>query len=93
MARFPIDHTVKPASVAGGAIAAEDRLEDFLKRQLTEYGESRNHPDEDATSGLSPYLHFGHISAHEVFVAIMRREKWSLGKLADQMIRNCENAK
>lgn len=85
MARFPIDHAVKPATIAGGAVAAEERLADFLKRQLVEYGESRNHPDEDATSGLSPYLHFGHISAHEVFVAIMRREKWSLGKLADKV--------
>jgi deoxyribodipyrimidine photo-lyase len=29
------------------------------------------------TSGLSPYLHFGHISAHEVFLETMRRERWS----------------
>ncbi len=85
MAEFPIDHGVGVAPTAGGAVAAELRLVSFLDSQLPTYDESRNHPDQDATSGLSPYLHFGHISAHEAFAEIMRREKWSLGKLADKV--------
>jgi deoxyribodipyrimidine photo-lyase len=31
---------------------------------------------------MSPYLHFGHISAHEIFAALVRREKWRPRKLA-----------
>jgi deoxyribodipyrimidine photo-lyase len=84
LANFPIDHEVAPAPFDGGPVAAEKRLADFLKRQFTDYAESRNHPDEDATSRLSPYLHFGHISSHEVFFDIMQREKWSLAKLSDK---------
>jgi len=38
-------------------------------------------PDEDATSGLSPWLHFGHISAHQVFDAVMKHEKWTPRKI------------
>ena len=34
----------------------------------------------DAGSGLSPYLHFGHLSAHDVFAAVMWHEGW-LGAL------------
>jgi deoxyribodipyrimidine photo-lyase len=36
----------------------------------------------EATSGLSPYLHFGHISAHEVFARLAHREDWSPDDLA-----------
>ena len=33
---------------------------------------SSNQPSENATSGLSPYLHFGHISSLEVALAVQR---------------------
>jgi len=82
LADFPIDHSVAPTPYAGGPVAAEKRLATFLAKKFDTYDEARNHPDDDATSGLSPYLHFGHIAAHEIFVAIMQREHWSLGKLA-----------
>lgn len=81
LAGFPIDHSITPAPYAGGPLAAEQRLAAFLAKQFDAYDEARNHPDEDATSGLSPYLHFGHIAAHEIFTAIMDRERWSLAKL------------
>jgi deoxyribodipyrimidine photo-lyase len=44
--------------------------------------QERNHPDAEATSGLSPYLHFGHLSAHEVLAAIAEREEWSPAKVS-----------
>ncbi|MGD9637119.1 MAG: deoxyribodipyrimidine photolyase, partial [Pirellulales bacterium] len=81
---FPIDHSVSFVPYAGGPIAAEKRLSTFLAKQFDAYDQQRNHPDEDATSGLSPYLHFGHIAAHEIFAAIIEREHWSLGKLQDK---------
>jgi deoxyribodipyrimidine photo-lyase len=36
----------------------------------------------DVTSGLSPYLHFGHISAHEIFRKVVQQEKWRPEKLS-----------
>ena len=66
---IPIDHTVAPVPYAGGSVAAREVLEDFVAERLPRYAE-RNHPDADAASGLSPYLHFGHISAHEIVARV-----------------------
>jgi deoxyribodipyrimidine photo-lyase len=85
LSAFPIDHSVEVAAPAGGAIAAEKRLASFLDTQLSDYELKRNHPDHDATSGLSPYLHFGQLSAHEVFMEIAGRENWSPAKLAGKV--------
>jgi deoxyribodipyrimidine photo-lyase len=54
----------------GGSIAAHKRLRDFLKHGLHRYANSSNQPSENATSGLSPYLHFGHISSLEVALEV-----------------------
>jgi deoxyribodipyrimidine photo-lyase len=78
LARLPIDHTVAPTQSQGGARAAEAALDRFLNERLSKYAEERNHPDEEVTSGLSPYLHFGHISAHEVVARLVRRQGLTL---------------
>lgn len=77
MARLPIDHSVPSAPTRGGAAAALEILDDFLANGIDTYPELRNRPDDDAASGLSPYLHFGHLSAHEVFLEVTARERWS----------------
>ena len=82
LARLPIDHTVKPVSLRGGSKAAWARMEDFLEKRFPLYEEFRNQPERDAASGLSPYLHFGHLSVHEVLARIAKREKWRLEKLS-----------
>ncbi len=69
LARLPIDHAVPPAPFQGGHGAGVEALRRF-KRKIGSYAEDRNHPDEDATSGLSPWLRFGHLSAHEVVEAV-----------------------
>ena len=56
-------------------------MTEFLKKKLSRYRAERNEPDLDATSGFSPFLHFGHLSIHEVFVELARREKWKPEKL------------
>ena len=73
---LPIDRRVRAADLRGGAVAARAALQQFLEGGLAEYGSGRNHPDRDAASGLSPYLHWGHLSSHEVFDTIMAREGW-----------------
>ncbi len=65
-----IDHTVPPSvSIAGGRPAAKKHLAYFLKHGLARYAAESNEPSAHATSGLSPYLHFGQISALEVALA------------------------
>ena len=73
LAAYPIDHAVGPARARGGSVAAQASLAAFVDGGLHAYGEERNHPDDDAASGLSPYLHFGHISAHEIATRVLRR--------------------
>jgi deoxyribodipyrimidine photo-lyase len=73
---FSIDRRVRPVETRGGSTASRAALRHFIDRGLPEYGTGRNHPDRDAASGLSPYLHWGHLSAHEVFEAVMSREGW-----------------
>ena len=77
LAEIPIDHSVSAAPVDGGAQAAARAMEEFLNNRLETYGDRRNRPEEKGSSGFSPYLHFGHISSHQVFVEMMRREGWS----------------
>jgi deoxyribodipyrimidine photo-lyase len=55
----------------GGAAPARRTLEHFIRERLAGYGERRNDPNLDWTSGLSPYLHFGMISAQRVALTVM----------------------
>jgi len=71
-----IDHGVPPStSLRGGSMVGQRRLADFLAQRLGRY-EQRSEPDVDAGSGLSPWLHFGHVGAHEVFAAVARHEQF-----------------
>jgi deoxyribodipyrimidine photo-lyase len=82
LSTFPIDHRIEPSHIRGGAKEASARLTRFLRQRLDRYAEEGSHPDSEVTSGLSPYLHFGHISSHEVFAKLSRHEKWSPRHLA-----------
>jgi deoxyribodipyrimidine photo-lyase len=75
-AGLPLDHGVGRVELRGGAVAGQRALENFLDRRLANYVELRNHPDEAAVSGLSPYLHFGHLSAHQVFHELVMGQGW-----------------
>lgn len=77
IAALPIDHSVPRGKMRGGSHVAEARLSLFVSKKLADYPVARNEPEEDGTSALSPYLHFGHVSAHHVFAEVARREKWT----------------
>lgn len=81
LASLPIDHTVAPVMTRGGSDAAQKTLRAFVDKKLARYADANNHPDDDVTSRLSPFLHFGHISAHEVFSAVMTHERWTTRKI------------
>jgi deoxyribodipyrimidine photo-lyase len=78
---LPIDHSVPAAGTRGGMKAGCALLKRFLTRHLDRYASERSHPDAEATSDMSPYLHFGHVSAHEIFAALAAKEDWSVAKL------------
>jgi deoxyribodipyrimidine photo-lyase len=67
---LPVDASVPPvAAMPGGSRAARTRLREFVRQRLRGYAEHRSAPAAPAAghaSGLSPYLHFGHISIEEV---------------------------
>ena len=77
LAELPIDQQVPPSPIRGGARAAHKTLARFLEHGLERYGSEHNQPESDASSGLSPFLHFGHVSPHEVLHALGEREGWS----------------
>ena len=84
LASLPIDHEIAPAPLTGGSAEGAKTLARFVANNLARYDEARNHPDEDATSRLSPFLHFGHLSAHEVFAAVMTHERWTTRRLGQK---------
>jgi deoxyribodipyrimidine photo-lyase len=77
LSNLPIDHGVPPVELEGGAEAGRRALERFVAERLERYLEDRNQPSAEATSGLSPYLHFGQVSAHQVLERVAAREGWS----------------
>jgi len=81
LAELPIDHTVSCVSYRGGLRAASKTLNEFVEHRLERYDEDRNHPDKAGSSGLSPYLHFGQLSAHRIVQAIAEREDWTIADL------------
>jgi len=67
IARCEIDHAVAPVALASGLPAARARLAMFCEGALADYTRRRSDPnDDEGTSRLSPYLHFGQISPAEV---------------------------
>ena len=73
VARCAIDHAVPASHIAGGYSHAAERLDAFVADGLRGYDERRKEPsDDDGSSRLSPYLHYGHIAAAEVARAVLR---------------------
>jgi deoxyribodipyrimidine photo-lyase len=84
LAELPVRADVPPAPIEGGQRAALRQLRRFLRHGLDTYQETGNALQPDASSGLSPWLHFGHIGVHQVFTAIARHENWSIEELGEQ---------
>jgi deoxyribodipyrimidine photo-lyase len=71
-----------------GLTAARARLEAFCDGALADYAERRNDPgDAEGSSRLSPYLHFGQISAAEVARTVRARgDAEAVEKFFDELI-------
>jgi deoxyribodipyrimidine photo-lyase len=75
--RWPVANL--SADLAGLAIdhSVGETLSRFLDRGLPRYASERNEIVDSAASGISPYLHFGHVSAHEIFREVSEAEGWT----------------
>jgi len=82
LAHLPIDHGVGPAPATGGETAGTRTLRAFLRRRLSRYARGHNHPDDEATSDLSPYLRAGHVGVHRVFDELADAQGWSPERLS-----------
>ncbi len=83
LAALPVDKAVAPTGLRGGAVAAEDRAAAFLAGPLHRYATARNDVEAEVGSGLSPYLHFGHLSPHQLLSDILEAEDWQPDRLSD----------
>ncbi|MCG8457608.1 MAG: hypothetical protein MI919_15140 [Holophagales bacterium] len=83
LSKLAIDHRVRPVEARGGERAAASLLTRFLDQRLERYREGRLNLERRSTSELSPYLHFGHISSHQVFHEVAAREGWTPGHLGE----------
>lgn len=78
LSAIDVDHTVEPVRMAnGGRTTAKRKLANFLTNNLDRYHLDRNSVDNSAVSGLSPWLHFGHISSIEIVEQILNQNNWT----------------
>ncbi|MEW6054006.1 MAG: deoxyribodipyrimidine photo-lyase [Nitrospirota bacterium] len=69
--KLRVDNIPEVDWINPGEKAASRMLRNFIKNRLPSYATRRNDPALDAQSNLSPYLHFGHISAQRVALEVM----------------------
>ena len=69
-------------SIKAGEAEATNVLLEFINNRLDGYSYRRNDPNLDGQSNLSPYLHFGQISAQRVVVEVMKSGATEIDKTA-----------
>jgi deoxyribodipyrimidine photo-lyase len=83
LSKLPINHEVGKTGLTGTRQAGLGKLGQFIQYGLPKYDDKRNDPDESATSGLSPWLHYGKISEYEIVDAVLdyQPKGWSLDNI------------
>jgi deoxyribodipyrimidine photo-lyase len=72
---LPIDRSIAEVVwIRPGAREARKALNLFVRRKLNTYDVVRNDPVRDGQSNLSPYFHFGHLSAQRVATEVMNSD-------------------
>jgi len=78
-----LPHTKEGETIRAGTAAARDALAAFVAGPGRRYASDHNDPGLDASSHLSPYLHFGQISPVEVALAVRHATGMPLDDRAD----------
>jgi deoxyribodipyrimidine photo-lyase len=80
IASLPIPPSEASLAFAPGESRARGRLQRFVRGPIYAYADRRNRLDLDATSGLSPYLRFGMVSARSAVAAALEAIDRAPGK-------------
>jgi len=86
---FRVDRSVPPVGwLAPGERAAQNVMKIFIKERLGRFHSHRNDPTMNYQSDLSPYLHFGHISAQRIALEVrkMRNASESSDAFLEELI-------
>ncbi len=75
-------HSKLDAYWTPGEKPAHKRFDDFLDGELEDYAEARDVPSLDATSKMSPSLHFGEVSPNQLWWSCYPKHKRFLTELA-----------
>jgi deoxyribodipyrimidine photo-lyase len=81
------DAAPKAKWLGPGEAAAMKLLRHFLENKLDGYERDRNDPNIDGQSGLSPYLHFGQISAQRIALEVLKGMKDAGAFLEELIVR------
>ncbi|UCC80902.1 MAG: deoxyribodipyrimidine photo-lyase [Candidatus Zixiibacteriota bacterium] len=84
-----VNKSVPPVDwISPGYKSGMKRLNEFLKKRLQYYADHRNDPNKNAQSDLSPYLHFGQISAQRIALeaAKLGSNKESVDSFLEELI-------
>jgi deoxyribodipyrimidine photo-lyase len=66
-----LDRSVGPVEEwKGGTHAGLARLKHFTAKLLAHYDTTRNKPELDGSSAMSPYLHYGHVGSQTIALAV-----------------------
>ena len=71
--------------IKGGYKEAKVKLKDFIARKLDLYDNDRSDPNKSITSELSPYLHFGHISANEIINQLPNKDNNNIKAFIEEL--------
>lgn len=69
-----VDRRVPETRSRPGPAAARQAMKKFIAARLAGYDVNRNHPDRDAVSRLSAYLHFGQLSPQRLALEVSRSD-------------------
>ncbi|MCE5295568.1 MAG: deoxyribodipyrimidine photo-lyase [Euryarchaeota archaeon] len=73
LARTVVDKSVPPVRwITPGEASAKKMLSDFCKGRLFSYDARKMNPVESGQSDLSPYIHFGNISAQRIALEVKK---------------------
>ena len=80
LGELQIDNSVQEVDwIKPGEKESKRSLKTYLNERMGVTGESRNDPNKDSLSNLSPYIHFGQLSAQEIALQAIAIED-SVGK-------------
>jgi deoxyribodipyrimidine photo-lyase len=68
-----LDYGYDKSNLKSGNKKAWDQFDEFLSSRINEYDQLRNDPNKKVISNLSPYLHFGQISAQAIALELQNR--------------------